>query len=168
MSKRLRSIQPVIGAGLLLGCGLGALFDGILLHQILQWHNMLSNVHPPSTLASMKYNMLWDGLFHAVAWIVTVLGAGQLWGAVRRPDVRWSNHAFAGAGLSGWGAFNVLEGIIDHQMLALHHVRPGELQEVWDLGFLAWGAAMLLAGFLLVRRATQPLKPHGIAYYDPR
>jgi uncharacterized membrane protein len=28
---------------LLLGIGLGGFFDGIVLHQILQWHHMLSD-----------------------------------------------------------------------------------------------------------------------------
>jgi uncharacterized membrane protein len=30
-------------AGILLGIGLGGFVDGIALHQIFQWHNMLSN-----------------------------------------------------------------------------------------------------------------------------
>lgn len=30
---------PIISAGILLGTGLGGFIDGILLHQILQWHN---------------------------------------------------------------------------------------------------------------------------------
>jgi uncharacterized membrane protein len=36
-----------VGAGsVLLGLGLGGFFDGIVLHQILQWHHMLSAVKP--------------------------------------------------------------------------------------------------------------------------
>jgi uncharacterized membrane protein len=31
-----------IPPGLLLGAGLGGFFDGILFHQLLQWHNMVS------------------------------------------------------------------------------------------------------------------------------
>src|SRR5687767_15168137 len=31
-------------AGVLLGLGLGGFFDGIVLHQLLQWHHMVSNV----------------------------------------------------------------------------------------------------------------------------
>src|SRR6187551_1598945 len=51
---------PVISAGILIGAGLGGFLDGVLLHQILQWHNMLSSVRPPVDLVSMKYNMVWD------------------------------------------------------------------------------------------------------------
>ena len=29
-------------AGIVLGIGLGGFFDGIVLHQILQWHHMLT------------------------------------------------------------------------------------------------------------------------------
>jgi uncharacterized membrane protein len=53
--------------------------------------------------------------------------------------------------LVGWGAFNLLEGLVDHQWLSLHHVHPGAGQMAWDLAFLAWGGAMLLAGIRLVR-----------------
>jgi uncharacterized membrane protein len=34
-------------AGILLGIGLGGFVDGIVLHQIFQWHNMVSNWIPP-------------------------------------------------------------------------------------------------------------------------
>jgi uncharacterized membrane protein len=149
MSKRLRSAQPVLAAGLLIGCGLGALFDGIVLHQILQWHNMLSSVRPPLDLVAMKYNMLWDGLFHAAAWVITALGVARLWAAGRAPETQWSNRTWVGALLMGWGLFNLIEGVLDQQSFQLHHVHPGQLERAWDLAFLGWGAAMLVAGLLL-------------------
>jgi len=156
MNRRLRPIAPVLTAGVMLGCGMGALFDGILLHQILQWHNMLSSVHPPVDLRSMKYNMLWDGLFHAVAWAVTATGVVWLWTAGKRPHVRWSRSALMGGVLAGWGAFNLLEGLVDHHVLSLHHVHPGRLEMAWDIGFLAWGAGMLAVGAWLSRRSVKP------------
>lgn len=146
---------PVISAGILLGAGLGGFVDGIVLHQILQWHNMLSAVRPPLDLVSMKYNMLWDGLFHAFTWLVTALGVLRLWTAGRRPDVAWSTRAFAGALLFGWGLFNFVEGLIDHQLLGIHHVHPGAAQLAWDLGFLALGLGQLLVGTLLIRSARE-------------
>jgi uncharacterized membrane protein len=48
--------------------------------------------------------------------------------------------------------FNVVEGLVDHHLLNLHHVRPGPDELVYDLAFLAWGAAMLLVGWVLARR----------------
>jgi uncharacterized membrane protein len=148
-----RNARPLLVSGLLLGCGLGALFDGILLHQILQWHNLLSEVRPPLDLVSMKYNMLWDGVFHAAAWLTTAAGVFQLYRAGRHPEVIWSASSLGGGLLAGWGLFNLFEGVIDHQLLGLHHVRPGEGQMLWDYGFLAWGAAMALAGLAWVGKA---------------
>jgi len=152
-SPHSRSSAPgaVISAGLLLGCGLGGFADGIVLHQILQWHNMLSSVRPPTDLIAMKYNMVWDGIFHAFTWVMTLAGVLRLWAVAHRPHTLWSSKAFAGALLMGWGLFNSVEGIVDHQILGIHHVHPGENQLAWDLGFIASGVAMLLVGFLLVR-----------------
>jgi uncharacterized membrane protein len=58
--------------------------------------------------------------------------------------------------LAGWGVFNLVEGVIDHQLLGLHHVRDdlgGPLG--WDLGFLALGALLVVAGALLARPARR-------------
>jgi uncharacterized membrane protein len=146
-----RRIGPVVSAGILLGTGLGGFFDGILLHQILQWHNMLSTVRPPTDLVSMKVNMIWDGLFHAFTWIVTCLGVARLWRAGRRDDVPWSTRVFVGALILGWGLFNAIEGTIDHQLLGIHHVRPGPNEAAWDLAFLVLGVTQIAIGVVLVR-----------------
>jgi uncharacterized membrane protein len=141
----------ILAPGILLGSGLGGFIDGILLHQILQWHNLLSSVVPPVDLLSAKYNMLWDGLFHLGTWLLTVAGITLLWRAGRRSDVPWSTRTFVGSLAIGWGGFNLVEGMIDHQLLGLHHVHPGENQLTWDLGFLLLGALLVLGGTLLVR-----------------
>jgi uncharacterized membrane protein len=54
----------------------------------------------------------------------------------------------------GFGIFNLVEGVIDHHLLAIHHVNetvPREQWIYWDVGFLAWGAAMLIGGWSLFR-----------------
>ena len=61
-------------SGLILGFSLGASLDGIVLHQIAQWHSMASAVVPPTTLEAMRRNMAWDGMFHAACWILIVVG----------------------------------------------------------------------------------------------
>lgn len=142
---------PLVAAGVLLGVGLGGFFDGILLHQILQWHNMLSSWIPPTDLVAVKINMVWDGLFHAFTWLMTVVGLGLLWRAGQRADVPWSTRTFVGSLALGWGLFNVVEGIVDHQILGLHHVHPGEGQLAWDVGFLVFGALLTVGGWVLVR-----------------
>lgn len=142
---------PIISSGILLGTGLGGFVDGILLHQLLQWHNMLSTLRPPTDLVSMKYNMVWDGLFHTFTWIVTAAGVARLWSAGKRVDVAWSTPTFVGALLIGWGLFNFVEGLIDHQLLGIHHVHPGEHELIWDIGFLASGLLMVAGGALALR-----------------
>jgi uncharacterized membrane protein len=52
----------------------------------------------------------------------------------------------------GWGLFNAIEGTIDHQILGLHHVHPGQGQLAWDLGFIAFGLVAIACGGVAVRR----------------
>jgi uncharacterized membrane protein len=151
------SAGPLVGAGLLLGIGFGGFFDGILFHQILQWHNMLASRVPPTTLVDMKYNMMWDGLFHAVTWTTTLAGVAWLFRAGRRADAVWSGRVLAGAMLGGWGLFNLVEGVIDHQILGLHHVHPGSGQLAWDVGFLVSGLVLGGLGALLGRSSGRGL-----------
>jgi uncharacterized membrane protein len=131
--------------------GLGGFFDGIVLHQILQWHHMLSAHTPPDSLANLELNTLADGLFHASTWVFTSVGVALLWAAVRSgAALGW--HRLAGGLLAGWGGFNLLEGLIDHHILGVHHVRPGPDEFLYDIGFLIWGAVMLAIGVVLLRR----------------
>lgn len=145
-------VGPLVSAGTVMGVGLGGFVDGIVLHQLLQWHNMLSSKIPPVDLVTMKTNMVWDGLFHCLTWIMTVVGLGLLWRAAGRQGVPWSGRVFVGALLLGWGLFNFVEGVIDHHILGLHHVHPGSGELAWDLGFLASGVLLVVVGGLMIRR----------------
>ena len=139
--------------GILLGIGLGGFVDGILLHQILQWHHMLTSEgsYPKTTVAGLETNTLWDGLFHAATWITVAAGIYILWR--RTTDWRWaiSGRAFVGWLLVGWGLFNLVEGVVDHHILTIHHVREGSNETAWDLAFLAFGALLVIGGWLLAR-----------------
>lgn len=142
--------KDIITAGTLLGMGLGGFIDGILLHQLLQWHNVMSNRVAPIDLVAMKYNMVWDGIFHLLVWTLTALGLALLWRAVSgRAGSRevGSTRTFVGSLALGWGLFNVVEGLIDHHLLHLHHVRPGAGQLAWDIGFLVFGALLIVVGW---------------------
>jgi uncharacterized membrane protein len=139
---------------LLLGLGLGGFVDGIVLHQILQWHHMVSDTsaNPVGTVAGLEANTLADGLFHAGTWVLVAVGLVllvRLWrsGASAPP---WP--VLLGLVLAGWGVFNVVEGLVDHILLGVHHVRDdlgGPL--AWDLGFLALGVVQVAAGAWLAR-----------------
>ncbi|HEY3498713.1 MAG TPA: DUF2243 domain-containing protein [Polyangiaceae bacterium] len=151
----------LISAGTLLGAGLGGFLDGIVLHQILQWHNMLSNVVPPTDLVTVKYNMVYDGLFHLMTWVVTAVGLALLWRAGQDPRVPWSTRTLLGSLALGWGLFNLSEGILDHLVFGLHHVRPGEHQLAWDLAFSAFGALLVAIGSVLVRSGRRDRTARG-------
>jgi len=144
-----------ISGGILLGLGLGGFFDGIVLHQMLQWHHMLTSAgYPPDTVRNLEVNTLWDGLFHAGTYVLFVLGLTILWKTAHGVHIRWSNKSLIGSFLLGFGIFNVVEGIIDHHLLGIHHVNetvPMSQWIYWDTGFLVWGAAMLLAGWALLK-----------------
>ncbi len=143
-----------LAASILIGIGLGGFFDGIVLHQILQWHHMVSAQVPPDTLAGLEVNTVGDGLFHALTWIVTLSGVLLLLSTKEERGVPASGGRFLGGLLIGWGLFNVVEGIIDHHLLNLHHVRPGPDEFLYDIGFLVWGAAMIAMGAYLWRGRT--------------
>src|SRR5215218_6917938 len=149
----------ITAGGILLGIGLGGFFDGIVFHQILQWHHMLTSAgYPATSVANLNLNTLADGLFHAATYLFTLIGLTVLWRASTRNGIIWSARILLGAILLGWGVFNLVEGLIDHQLLGLHHVRDdlpsAPIQLGWDLAFLAWGALMLASGWRLTRKAT--------------
>jgi uncharacterized membrane protein len=143
---------------LLMGIGFGGFVDGILLHQIVQWHHMLTSTgdHPSDTIAGLEVNTLADGFFHAATWVFVLIGvslAVRAWqdGKLAPP---WRAHV--GMLLTGWGAFNLAEGVLDHQILGIHHVRDDLGAPIgWDIGFLVFGALLVLVGLALARSARR-------------
>jgi uncharacterized membrane protein len=159
---------PMLAAGILLGAGLGGFADGILFHQILQTHNMLSGKIPVTDLVSAKVNMAWDGWFHAAVWILTCIGLGLLFKAGGRRDVPWSGKTLFGSMLIGWGLFNLIEGVIDHEILGIHHVYEYTVDHLpADLAFLGAGALLLIMGMVLVRQGGSATAPRGEVLLGP-
>jgi uncharacterized membrane protein len=64
-----------------------------------------------------------------------------------------SGRAYSGSLLLGWGLFNLVEGLIDHELLQVHHVYQNDPQVfvLWDLAFLACGVIFILIGASMVR-----------------
>ena len=146
--------RRLIIAAVVLGLGLGGLFDGIVLHQILQWHHMISTPIPPTSLENLQANTLGDGVFHAVTWALTVTGVLALVSSNGALHQHHGVRTLVGGMLLGWGLFNVVEGVMAHHLLNLHHVRPGQDEFAYDAAFLIWGIAMLVVGIALVRGAS--------------
>src|SRR5919205_976583 len=105
-----------ISAGILFGLGLGGFFDGILLHQVLQWHHMLSSWYPVNSLENLKLNTLWDGIFHSCTYLFVIAGLFILWRHAHR------RHLY------------------------------------WYIGFLAWGAVMVIIGWRLMDSGRQDMR----------
>jgi uncharacterized membrane protein len=157
-AERLRPpVRRITGPGIVLGLGLGGFVDGIVLHQVLQWHHMRTGEgtlgeRSMKTVGGLEANTLADGLFHIGTWVLLVVGLFWLWQVVGREGARWSWRELTGLLLAGWGVFDVVEGIVDHEILGIHHVRDDLGGPIaWDLGFLAFGALLVAGGALLAR-----------------
>ena len=79
--------------------------------------------------------------------MMTAAGLWKLWRVAQRAEAPLQTNVFVGSLLLGWGLFNLVEGIIDHQILGLHNVvqraAPGA-QLFWDMAFLAVGGVGLI------------------------
>ncbi|MFC3959339.1 DUF2243 domain-containing protein [Halovivax cerinus] len=144
---------PSIRAGLVLGVGLGGFFDGIVLHQVLQIHHMVSSRVDPTDVAGLEVNVLADGLFHVGTYLFTIAGIVLLYRALRHPGVSVTGRALLGSVLMGFGLFNLVEGVVDHHLLGLHRVWPAGPGPpiLWDALFLLSGAVVLVGGYAIAR-----------------
>ena len=127
----------------------------------MQWHNMGSAVLPPTTMDAMAQNMVWDGMFHLATLVLTVIGVLMLWSdgvagvSPRRRSV------LIGQMILGWGVFNLVEGLVDHHLLNIHHVRDVPLHvPAYDWIFLAvGGVGFIVIGLMLARGTREPVPP---------
>jgi uncharacterized membrane protein len=136
---------------LLFGVGTGALADGIVLHQVLQWHHLVSSKTSDGTLAGLEENTLADGIFHVVFLIVLLLGAALLLGR------RLERRPFTGLLLVGWGLFHLVDQFVFHLALGAHHIREDvDDYQLYDWGFFAIGLVLIAAGAWIYRRRPSP------------
>ena len=107
---------------------------------------MLSAVLPPTSMEAMMRNMRWDGFFHVATLVATFVGVLLLWREGRLGTAPPSLRVLLGQMILGWGIFNLVEGIIDHHILELHHVRdvPAHVA-AYDWVFLAVAGLLLIA-----------------------
>jgi uncharacterized membrane protein len=148
----------LIAAAILLGMGLAGLFDGVVLHKILQWHHMLSSVRPPTNATNVNLNDVWDGIFLTGTYAVLGVGLVLLGLASQRVNIMDSSKIFGGCLAIGFGSFNLVEGLIDHQLLGIHHVKSGPNELAWDMGFLAISAVLVAIGWIVLRSQVRDVK----------
>jgi uncharacterized membrane protein len=132
-------------AGLILGLGLLGAIDGIVFHQLLQWHHMILS-------DNIQLEIFTDGLFTALFSAKLLWGGVKIFQDARKNQLGSSWRIFLGGIFIGGGAFNLVEGIIDHHILQVHRVKPlAENPLMYDLAFLAIGALLVVIGFMIKR-----------------
>ena len=142
--------------GIILGIGLGGFVDGIFLHQIFQLHHMFSTRIAVENLSGLEMNTIGDGLFHTVTWLSVLLGLYLLYSRIADTQGPvWGSKVLWGWIITGWGCFNLVEGLVDHQILDLHHVYAGPNQLLWDMLFLASGVILILVGWFVARQGKK-------------
>ncbi|HUS13511.1 MAG TPA: DUF2243 domain-containing protein, partial [Chloroflexia bacterium] len=87
--------------------------------------------YPADSISKLEINTLADGLFHASAYLFVLLSLVVLWRTARRTNVRWSGKLLAGTLLMRFDTFNQVEGVVDHQILGVHHVNETLPREQW-------------------------------------
>jgi uncharacterized membrane protein len=149
-ARRMPVVQPrsfPVAAGVLLGLGLGGLFDGTVLQHVLQWQRLLTGAAHPAAVDTLR-----EGVLHVAAFAFVAAGLALLWRAARSVHPCWSHRLLAGTMLIGIGAFSIVEAIVNHRLLGLHpgnQTVPHEQWLAWAL--LASGAGMVIGGWALYR-----------------
>jgi uncharacterized membrane protein len=147
--------NPLVQAGLVLGAGFAGLADGIILHQILGWHHLVCYTMDcqPVSIAQLQQENVQDGYFHLGLWITLLVGTALLFRSAHRAGAMWTGRVLLGSMLAGSGFFNFFEGLINHQILGLHHVLPGNPHQfLFDMLYLANGVLFFVVGTCLIRQ----------------
>lgn len=146
--------RSLCAAGLLIGLAMGGFFDGILLHQILQWHHLLSLVRAP-VLQDLRMQILADGLFHALMYLVAAAGLGLLWRARNDLSGRNAGRWLGAMVLFGFGVWNIADAVLFHWVLRIHRIRIDAVDPLfWDLlWFAVFGIGALIGGGIVLIKA---------------
>lgn len=164
IASRKTTRRPMIAA-FVLGVAMSGFFDGILLHQVLQWHHLLSLV-PGRAIQDPRVQVMADGLFHVLMYGLAVCGLLMLWGSRGSQAAPGAGRAMAGAFVGGFGAWNVIDVGFFHWILRIHNIRLDVANPLtWDVGWLVlFGVSPLLAAIFILRgRGGTPLDPRSVA-----
>ncbi len=147
----LSSRRRALWGGAVIGFSLGGFFDGILLHQVLQWHHLFSLV-PGDQWRDIRNQILMDGWFHVLHYVIACVGLYLLWTA--RGAVAQSGAKLLGAAALGFSVWQFLDVFLFHWILVIHRIRvdvPNPL--AYDLGWLAaFGVTSLALALWLWRQ----------------
>jgi uncharacterized membrane protein len=140
-------------AGFVLGFAFGGFFDGILLHQVLQWHHLLSLVDAEA-VRDIRVQILADGLFHVLMYIIAGVGLWLLWRGRRGFENPGLDMRVLAATVLGFSAWQFVDVVLFHWILQIHRIRVGVPNPLlYDIGWLVvFGLPSLALGLWLARR----------------
>lgn len=152
LSTRAGGSRRLRWAGFLLGFSLGGFFDGILLHQVLQWHHLLSNVEA-AALQDIRAQMLADGLFHVLMYFIAAWALYLLWKARADCSAPGADRTLWAQALIGFGVWHVVDSVVSHWITGIHRIRMDSPNPLfWDLLWLVvFGVVPLVIGWILRR-----------------
>lgn len=138
----------------LIGFSLGGFFDGILLHQVLQWHHLLSGV-PGEAFRDIRVQILADGLFHVLMYVIVAAGLWRLWRTPRQHAGLATQGRLLAHALLGFGVWHIVDSVLSHWVLGIHRVRMDVDNPLfWDLlWFFVFGVLFIGLGWWLRRQS---------------
>ena len=148
-----RPTASVVWPGLLTGFGIGGLINGIVLRDLLQWHQVLSNSED-MTGDGLVMNLRANGIVNAACLAIAVVGLLWLWNAasMRRHDHwRGSGRQTIGMFLIGWAIYTIGAVVVASVLFDLHAVNesaPADEQVYWNLGLIGVGILVGVVGIL--------------------
>ena len=147
------SPRRFFAGSLIFGFGLGGLADGIVLHEVLQWHNLVSEQVTNETLDGLRRNVFWDGVFHLSVTALLVIGVALLWSAwANTRHATGNGSALTGLVLIGWGAFHAVDQLLFHVALNLHDIRQDTANTaLYNWGYFGLGLVIAALGWTLWR-----------------
>ena len=131
-------------AATMIGVGVMAALDEIVLHQILGWHHFYDR-------STTGVALLSDGLLHATELIVIVAGF-FLFADLRRRQALAPGAARAGF-LLGLGGFQLFDGLVDHKILRVHQIRYAVDLLPYDVAWNLSAVTLLIIGSALAWRS---------------
>lgn len=142
-----REDRKTVASGVLFGCGIAAaLIDLFIFHLVLQWHHFYD-------LSTTGVALLADGIFHAVAWFITVWGLFLLAGVRSRYRVHWGR--WIGAVIAGVGFFQLFDAVVNHKILGIHQVRYDVDLLPYDVAWIGSAILVALVGLWVLRRSSR-------------
>lgn len=151
-------------AGYTLGFAMSGFFDGILLHQILQWHHLLSGLQD-ARFRDLRIQILADGLFHAAMYVIALAGFYMLYRARADLSLPRAGRRLMANFWIGFGVWHVLDAVLSHWITRIHRIRMDSAYPLaWDLAWLAlFGLLPLAVGWWMRRRPGGALPRAGVA-----